>query len=108
MTVHELCEAGGFSPLALPEPTRTIEGCYVGDLLSWVMGNATQGCAWVTIMTNRNIIAVSSLIDMACILLAEGCTLPEELLALAMEQRVNILSSPLSAYEICALLSKLL
>ncbi len=108
MTVHELCKQTGFVPLALPEPAHPIEGCYVGDLLSWVMGNATQDCAWVTIMTNRNIIAVSALIDMACIILAEGCTLPEELLTLAEAQKVNILSSPLRTYETCVCLSKLL
>ncbi len=108
MTVHELCAETGFTALALPQPERQIEGGYAGDLLSWVMGNATHGCAWVTIMTNRNILAVASLIEMSCIILAEGCTLPEELLALANAQRVNILSSPLGAYDTCAAISRLL
>ena len=108
MTVRELCNTAGFTPLALPDPDREIEGCYVGDLLSWVMGNATYGCAWITIMTNRNIIAVATLIDMACILLAEGCTLPEDLTELAMSQNVNVLTSGKPAYETCAALATLL
>ncbi len=108
MTVRELCNQTGFTPLALPDPERPVEGCYVGDLLSWVMGNASYGCAWVTIMTNRNIIAVATLIDMACILLAEGCTLPEDLIELAESQNVNVLSTELPAYEACVALSKLL
>lgn len=108
MTVRELCDAAGFAPLALPDPDREIEGCYVGDLLSWVMGNASYGCAWVTIMTNRNIIAVATLIDMACILLAEGCTLPEDLTELAMSQNVNVLTCMKPAYETCAALAGLL
>ncbi len=108
MTVHELCEKTGFSVLSLPQPERQIEGGYAGDLLSWVMGNATHGCAWVTIMTNRNIIAVASLIEMSCIVLAEGCTLSEELLQLANTQNINILSSPLGAYDTCAAISRLL
>ena len=108
MTVRELCNNAGFTPLALPDPDRDIEGCYVGDLLSWVMGNASYGCAWVTIMTNRNIIAVATLIDMACILLAEGCTLSEDLIQLAESQNVNVLSTSLPAYEACTALAGLL
>ena len=108
MTVRELCETTGLTPFVMPEPDRPVEGGYAGDLLSWVMGNAFGGCAWVTIMTNRNIIAVATLIEMACIILAEGCELDEELLALAEAQGVNVLGSPLGAYEICAALSKAL
>lgn len=108
MTVRELCEKTGFQALTMPEPDREVEGGYAGDLLSWVMGNAFGGCAWVTIMTNRNIFAVATLIEMACIILAEGCELPEDLLELAAEQGVNVLNSPLGAYEICAELAKAL
>ena len=108
MTVRELCEKTGLKALTLPDPDREVEGGYAGDLLSWVMGNAFAGCAWVTIMTNRNIIAVATLIEMACIILAEGCELDDEVLALAEAQGVNVLNSPLGAYEICVELSRVL
>ena len=108
MTVRELCEKTGLTPMVLPDPDREVSGGYAGDLLSWVMGNAFGGCAWVTIMTNRNIIAVATLIEMACIILAEGCELDAEVLALAEAQGVNVLNSPLGAFEICAALAKVL
>ena len=108
MTVRELCEKTGLQALTLPDPDREVEGGYAGDLLSWVMGNAFGGCAWVTIMTNRNILAVATLIEMACIILAEGCELDEELQSLAEDQGVNVLGSPQGTYEICAALSKVL
>ena len=108
MTVRELCEKASLTPMVMPAPARKVDGGYAGDLLSWVMGNAFGGCAWVTIMTNRNIIAVATLIEMACIILAEGCELDDDLLALAESQDVNVLGSPLGAYEICAALSKAL
>ena len=108
MTVQALAEALRLTPLCVPDPDREVEGGYVGDLLSWVMGNAFGGCAWVTIMTNRNIVAVATLIEMACIILAEGCELDDEVLALAEAQGVNVLNSPLGAYEICVELSKVL
>lgn len=108
MTVRELCDRAGFRPLALPAPEHPIDGCYVGDLLSWVMGNAEANCVWVTIMTNRNIIAVAALIDMGCILLSEDCTISDEIIALANAQGVNVLSTPLRTYEACTALAQLL
>lgn len=108
MTARELCDSAGFRALALPAPDHSVQGCYVGDLLSWVMGNALPDCAWVTIMTNRNIIAVAALIDMGAIILAEGCTVTDEIIELAGAQGVNVLSSPAPAYETCARLAKLL
>ena len=71
MKVEELLNHG-FSEISLPEPDREIKGVYIGDLLSWVMGRATSGDAWVTIMSNINVIAVAQLTDVACVILAEG------------------------------------
>ena len=36
----------------MPQGEREIDGVYVGDLLSWVMGRAQSDNAWVTIMSN--------------------------------------------------------
>jgi len=94
--------------LALPAPDREIEGGYVGDLLSWVMGNAPHGCAWITIMTNRNIVAVAQLLDLACIIVAEDCQVPADVLELAREQEVNVLSWPRDAFALAAQMAQLL
>ena len=100
MTVNELMAACGLTAAALPDGDRTISGVYIGDLLSWVMGRAGADEAWITIMSNRNIVAVATLADTACIILAEGVTPDEGVAELATEKGVNILQSPLSAYEI--------
>lgn len=104
MTVQELINACGFTAAALPDPDREVSGVYIGDLLSWVMGRAGADQAWITIMSNRNIVAVATLADTACILLAEGVTPDEGVASLAAEKGVNILQSPLSAYEIAVAL----
>ena len=41
MTVKQLSELEGFAAVTLPEPDRSIDGVYVGDLLSWVMAPAS-------------------------------------------------------------------
>ena len=99
MTVKMLSELCGFSAAALPSPEKEIGGCYVGDLLSWVMGRANADDAWITIMSNQNVIAVASLADVSCVIFAEGVKPEDELIALAMEKGINLLLSDLPAYE---------
>ena len=99
MTVYELSQDSQFNVLTMPEPEREINGVYIGDLLSWVMGKAQCDNIWITIMSNINVIAVASLSDVSCVLLAEDVTLDDEVLNTAKQKGINILSTPLSAYD---------
>ncbi len=101
MTVNEAIEKFGLSVVTLPDGDREISGGYCGDLLSWVMGRAQSGQAWITIMSNLNVIAVATLCDPSCIILAENVTVTDDIKAKAEEQGINILSSPDPAFEIC-------
>lgn len=92
----------------MPEGNRETDGVYIGDLLSWVMGRAKCGNVWITIMSNINTIAVATLADVSCIILAEGVTLDAEVLDTAAAKGVNVLSSDLSAYEIAVKISGIL
>ena len=108
MTVKELAQQLNLTVHALPDGDREIGGVYIGDLLSWVMGRAGADEAWITIMSNRNIVAVATLADTACILLAEGVVPDEGVAQLALEKGVNLLTSPLSAYDTALRLSECL
>lgn len=108
MTVKELMTRTAWTAPALPDGEREITGVYMGDLLSWVMGRAREGDAWITIMSNSNIVAVATLADTACILLAEGVQPDEGVAALAEQKGINILCSPLGAYETALTLRELL
>ena len=99
MTVKELSEKCGFEPICLPDGERTVSGVYIGDLLSWVMGRAKADDAWITIMSNVNVLAVASLSDVSCVILAEGVTLDGELAETAEAKEINVLVSPRPAYE---------
>ena len=99
MTVEAFAKETGFNIVCLPSPEREIDGAYVGDLLSWVMGNADSGNVWITIMSNINIVAVATLTDASCIVLAEGVMPDSDALATAEAKGINILSTNLSAYE---------
>ncbi len=99
MKVKDLVASGKFGAVSLPDEEREINGVYIGDLLSWVMGRAKADNAWITIMSNINIVAVASLADTACIILAEGVSLEKTVIETAQAKGVNILSSQLPAYE---------
>lgn len=99
MTVDQLMQRAGLTAAALPEGDREITGVYIGDLLSWVMGRARSGDAWITIMSNQNIVAVATLADTACVILAEGVQPDEGVAALAQQKGVNLLCSEHSAYD---------
>ena len=105
MKVTDLVNDLGFTPICMPEPEREINGCYIGDLLSWVMGRAQADNLWITIMSNVNTVAVASLADVSAVLLAENVTLEESIVQTAELKGVNILSTPLSAYEAAVKLS---
>lgn len=108
MTVKEMAETLQLQTLTLPDPEREVESGYAGDMPSWVMGNAEQGCAWLTIMNNRNIIAVAVLLDMACIVVAEGSEVPEEVIKLAESKDVNLLASDKNVFTLSAEIAGLL
>ena len=105
MTVNELCEKCGFTAVVVPDGDREVTGCYTGDLLSWVMGKAQEDDAWITIMSNINVVAVASLSDTACVILAEDVILDDSTIKAAQEKGINIISTPLSAYQVAKFLS---
>ena len=107
LKVKEL-QAHGFEPVSLPDGDREIDGVYIGDLLSWVMGRAQMDNAWITIMTNVNVIAVATLADTSCVILAEGVEMEKDLVETAKQKEINVLSSSLPIYETAIKLAGLL
>lgn len=108
MTVSEMAARLGLTPVVEAEPDREVTGGYTGDLLSWVMGRARAGDAWVTIMSNANIIAVATLADTAAVVLAEGVALEADVVALAQAKGINVYVSDENAFAICGKLAALL
>ena len=107
MTVTDLQNALSLAPISLPEGDREVEGVYIGDLLSWVMGRAQSGNVWLTIMSNLNIVAVATLSDVSCIILCEGVTLDETVKNTAESKGINILATDMTAYEAAKKLAEL-
>jgi len=102
MKVKELADK--YKVLNMENGEREITDVFCCDLLSIAMGKAPSDSVWVTVMANINTLAVASLTDVACVILAENATLDEATLAKAKEQEINVFKSeePIfkTAYEI--------
>lgn len=108
VTVKDLAAAMGLDILVEGDLDRPVTGGYCGDLLSWVMGRAQAGDAWITVMGNVNAVAVAVLADTACILLAEDSPLDEPARLRAEGQEVTILRSSKTIYGLALELGRLL
>src|SRR5690554_5164802 len=76
-----------------------ISGVYVGDLLSNVMAKAEENNLWITIQGHQNVVAVASLTGIAAVVIVENFAIEDKAIARAREKGVNLLRTPLTAYE---------
>ena len=96
MTVKEMAAQHGWKLLAGGEGEgNQIDGCYVGDLLSWVMARAQSG----TVMGNVNAIAVAALTDASCILLTENAVLDADAAQKAETQGIPVYGCGANSYQ---------
>ena len=94
MTIQQLLDKELFRVVNYGDDTdRNVTGVFCCDLLSIAMGKAPADSAWVTVMGNVNTIAVATLADVSCVIMAEGAILDEVARAKAKEQGVTVLAS---------------
>ena len=79
---------------------REIDGCYISDLLSDVMGNAMEGNIWITLQTHKNVMAVASLKEMSCIILVKNLMPNDETIEQSNDEDLPILQTSLPTFEI--------
>ena len=100
MNQNDLAIKLGLSSVNNIEEKKDVTGCYVGDLLSFVMGRANPGDLWITVMNNINIVAVAVMADVSCIVLCEDVNADEDVIQRATEKGIMIYKSPLTAFEL--------
>ncbi|MBR1644723.1 MAG: serine kinase [Bacteroidales bacterium] len=78
---------------------REVRGGYASDLLSDVMGNTDAGCVWLTLLTQKNAVAVAALKELACMVVVKGQQPDADALEMANEEQIPILSTPKQTFE---------
>ena len=97
MNTGDILKLNGITP-SVYDADKDINGVFCCDLLSVAMARAPEGSAWVTVMTNANVVAVASLAEVACVVLAEGFDYDEAALK-AAKGKVTLLRSNEPVYE---------
>ncbi len=108
MTVKQLIEKLNLKTLVEGDLDREVTDCYIGDLLSWVMGRAPADSVWLTVMGNINSVAVAVLADVSCIVLVENSALDEEARKKAEIQDVTILQTEGNSYSLALKIHELI
>ena len=99
MTVKELADSDIFTPLNIADDTLGITQVFCCDLLSVAMSKAPAGGCWVTVMGNINTLAVASLTDCACVILAEGTLLDDSVIEKAKVQDITLFKTEMPIFE---------
>lgn len=85
-----------------------IDGGYVSDLLSDVMGHARENNIWITLQTHKNVMAIASLKDLAAVVLVKDNKPDADTLATSNEEHIPMLGTSLSTFEITGKIHALL
>lgn len=109
MTVRELIDSGKFTLVNEGDDTAAeITKVFCCDLLSVAMSHAPQGCAWVTVMGNMNTLAVASLTESACVVMADNAEMDASGLAKAASQGITLLRTTMPIFDAALLIHGML
>lgn len=99
MTVKELATLCNYEIINLGNPDAVVSTPYCCDLLSIAMGNAPAGCAWCTVMSNMNTLAVATLTDASCIILCGNVNADDNMKLKAVSQNINLLRTEKAIFD---------
>lgn len=108
LTVQDICDKTGFQLLTDDvDLSGHVSGGYAGDLLSDVNANARPGNIWVTVLTHPNVAAVAGLKELAGVIIAGGIRPGKDFIERANSEKMPILFTDISAFEVITILSSL-
>jgi hypothetical protein len=100
MTVKDLIDKDIFKVVIEGEDlNKKVSNPFCCDLLSIAMSRAPGDSVWITVMGNVNTLAVATLADVACIILAEGVALDDAALIKGKQQQITVLSTEQSIFD---------
>lgn len=100
MKVQDLFTISDYKILVKGSTERELSKIFCCDMLSVAMGKAPADSVWITVMGNKNTLAVASLTDVACIIFAEGVTPDQDTITQAEKEGISMLSSELPIFDI--------
>ena len=109
MKLKELIESNYFTVYQQGEHLeQVVSKPFCCDLLSIAMSRVPVDGVWITVMGNVNTLAVASLTEAACVILAEGVKMDETAIQRATSEQITVLGTELPIFEASLLVHQLL
>ena len=108
LTIHDIVEKLGLDVKAQGDLQKDVAGCYISDLLSDVMANSKDHDLWITLQTHPNVVAVAVIKGISGVIITNSRTPEAETVKKAEMEKVTILTSPHSTFDIAGRLYQLL
>jgi serine kinase of HPr protein (carbohydrate metabolism regulator) len=101
LTVNDLVEKLELKVVTTEAPLdRPVAGGYASDLLSCAMNKAKKDYAWITLQSHMNVVAVASLLGLACIIITENGVPDSDTLIRAEKEKVPLLVTAKTTYTV--------
>ena len=81
-----------------------ITAAFASDMMSDALAFMSDNMLLLTGMVNTHVIRTAEMLDVHCILFVRGKPVPEEVLEMAMEQNMTVLSTDKILYVCCGML----
>lgn len=108
MKLSELSKQLGYPLLNSAGDEGDVSAAYTSDLLSDVMANAPEDSVLITIQGHKNTVAVSGLAGIRGVILCNGRSAPEDMIAAADKEGIGILSSDEDQFTVSCAVGRIL
>jgi hypothetical protein len=106
MTVHDLIALRDLTCVQKEFEDAMISGGYTSDLLSDVIAHAETDNVLITIQAHINTVAVSKLVGIRAIVVANGREVLEDVIMAAKKEKIAIFSSALNQFSLSVLIGQ--
>ncbi len=99
MTVEKLYDAAGFKTISKGDGKKEVKAIFCCDMLSIAMSKAPASGCWITVVSNMNTLAVATLTDVSCVVIAGGVAVGEDMKAKAETEGIALFTCEEPAFE---------
>ena len=107
MNIGELCKSIDAEVQVAGDVNREVTKVAVGDLLSFVIGTASEGSVWITVQAHLNVAAVAVLKGLPIIVIAAGRKVPQDLIERCKTENICVASVKETIYGTCCKMAAL-
>ncbi len=90
------------------EVDNSFDGIYACDLLSMVMANAEEDNILLTVIANKNTLAVAKLLDLSCVVITSKVRVDDEMVKKAEAEKIVVIKTNLNTVEAIREIDKLI